>query len=74
MIRFNKLLNRLKPRSTVWRTSLVIAIVVLVSQYLSIAFFWTNLYEPELRQHAHYTAVHIGLLREAENHGATAAG
>ncbi len=66
MIRFNKLLNRLKPRSTVWRTSLVIAIAVLVSQYLSIAFFWTNLYEPELRQHAHYTAVHIDLLREAE--------
>lgn len=66
MIRFNKLLNRLKPRSNVWRTTLLIGIVVVVSQYLSIAFFWTNLYLPELRQHAHYAAVHIDLLREAE--------
>ncbi|MDP2226956.1 MAG: ATP-binding protein [Moraxellaceae bacterium] len=67
MIRFNKLFNRLKPRSTVWRTTLVVAIAMLVSQYLSVAFFWTNLYEPELRQHAHYTAVHIDLLRDAEH-------
>jgi two-component system osmolarity sensor histidine kinase EnvZ len=66
VIRFNKLLNRLKPRSTVWRTTLLIGIVVVISQYLSIAFFWTNLYLPELRQHAHYAAVHIDLLRDAE--------
>ncbi len=66
MIRFNKLFNRLKPRSNVWRTTLLIGIVVIVSQYLSIAFFWTNLYVPELRQHAHYAAVHIDLLRDAE--------
>jgi two-component system osmolarity sensor histidine kinase EnvZ len=66
VIRFNKLFNRLKPRSTVWRTTLLIGIVVVISQYLSIAFFWTNLYLPELRQHAHYAAVHIDLLREAE--------
>lgn len=70
MIRFNKLFSRLKPRSTVWRTTLLIGIVVIVSQYLSIAFFWTNLYLPELRQHAHYTAVHIDLLREAEKRAA----
>lgn len=66
MIRPNKLLNRLKPKSAVWRTTLVIGIVVLVSQYLSVAFFWTNLYLPEFRQHAHYTAVQIRMLRAAE--------
>lgn len=66
MIRPNKILNRLKPKSAVWRTTLVISIVVLVSQYLSVAFFWTNLYVPEFRQHAHYTAVQIRLLRDAE--------
>lgn len=66
MIRFNKLLNRLKPRSAVWRTTLVIGIVVLASQYLSIAFFWSNLYLPEFRQHAHYTAVQIQQLRAQE--------
>ena len=71
MIRLNKLFGRLKPRSTVWRTTLLIGIVLIVTQYLSIAFFWTNLYLPELRQHAHYAAVHIDLLREAEKKAAT---
>ncbi|MDI1301678.1 MAG: ATP-binding protein [bacterium] len=66
MIRFNKLFNRLKPRSAVWRTTLVIALVVIISQYLSIAFFWINLFVPEIKQHAHYSAAHISLLREAE--------
>ncbi|HEX4870429.1 MAG TPA: ATP-binding protein [Moraxellaceae bacterium] len=65
MIRFNKLLNRLKPRSAVWRTTLVISIVLVVTQYLSIAFFWSNLYVPEMRQHAHYSAIQIRLLRTA---------
>jgi two-component system osmolarity sensor histidine kinase EnvZ len=54
----------------VWRTTLVISTAVLVSQYLSIAFFWTNLYIPEIRQHAHYSAVHISLLRDAEHQAA----
>ena len=57
---------RLKPKSAVWRTTLVIGIVVLVSQYLSLAFFWWNLYLPEMRQHAHYAAVNLSLLRNAE--------
>jgi two-component system, OmpR family, osmolarity sensor histidine kinase EnvZ len=70
VIRPNKFLNRLKPKSAVWRTTLVISIVVLTSQYLSVAFFWTNLYVPEFRQHAHYTAVQIRLLRAAEQQAA----
>jgi two-component system osmolarity sensor histidine kinase EnvZ len=45
---------------------LVISIVLLVSQYLSLAFFWWNLYLPEMRQHAHYVAVNLTLLRDAE--------
>ena len=57
---------RLKPKSAVWRTTLVISIVLLVSQYLSLAFFWWNLYLPEMRQHAHYAAVNLSLLRNAE--------
>ncbi len=73
MIRTNKLINLLKPKSALWRTSLVVGIVVLVSQYLSIAFFWTNLYLPEIRQHAHYSGVHIKLLREAEQMAGSAA-
>lgn len=66
VIRLNKLFNRLKPRSAVWRTTLVISIVVLVTEFVSIAFFWTNLYSPEMRQHARYTAAQIHMLREVE--------
>jgi two-component system osmolarity sensor histidine kinase EnvZ len=67
MIRINKMLNRLKPQSAVWRTTLVVGVAVVVSQYLSIAFFWTNLYLPEIRQHAHYSAVFVAQLRDAEH-------
>jgi two-component system osmolarity sensor histidine kinase EnvZ len=67
VIRVGKLLGRLKPQSAVWRTTMVVSIAVLVSQYLSVAFFWTNLYLPEIRQHAHYTAVFVSSLRDAEH-------
>lgn len=66
MSRAGKLLSRFKPQSAVWRTTLVVGLAVVVSQYLSIAFFWTNLYLPEIRQHAHYTAVFVTMLRDAE--------
>lgn len=71
MIRFNKLFNLLKPRSALWRTTLVVGIAVLLSQYLLIAFFWVNLYLPEIRQHAHYTGVYIGLVQEATRQDAS---
>ncbi len=63
------LLQWLKPRSSVMRTTLVIGIVVLVSQALSIAFFWQNLYLPEIRQHAHTSALRLKMLRDAEASG-----
>ena len=62
----DKFWTMLKPKSAVWRTTLVISIVLVVSQYLSLAFFWWNLYLPEMRQHAHYVAVNLSLLRDAE--------
>ena len=58
--------TKLKPKSAVWRTTIVISFVLVVSQYLSLAFFWWNLYLPEMRQHAHYVAVNLTLLRDAE--------
>lgn len=63
------LIYRLKPRTSVMRTTLVISIVVLVSQVLSIAFFWKNIYLPEVRQHAHTAALRLQLLEEAERAG-----
>ncbi len=63
------LLQQLKPRSSFMRTTLVIGIVVLASQVLSIAFFWQNLYLPEIKQHAHTSAIRLDLLRQAEASG-----
>ncbi len=63
------LLQRLKPRSSFMRTTLVIAVVVLASQTLSIAFFWKNLYLPEIKQHAHTSALRLDLLRRADLSG-----
>ena len=62
-------IQNLKPRSSFMRTTLVIGIVVLVSQVLSIAFFWQNLYLPEIKQHAHTSAIRVDLLRNADATG-----
>ncbi len=56
----------LKPRSTLWRTTLVLAIVVLSSQFLSLAFFALNLYSPEVQQHARLSGAVLQLLRQSE--------
>lgn len=55
------------------RTTLVIGIVVIFSQVLSIAFFWQNLYLPEILQHAHTTAIKLERLHTAEKQGVAAA-
>lgn len=67
--RKRSLVQWLKPRSSAMRTTLVIGIVVLMSQALSIAFFWQNLYLPEIRQHAHSSAIKMLKLRDAEREG-----
>ncbi len=58
--------RRLKPRSALWRTTLVLAIVVLASQFLSMAFFALNLYSPEVQQHAKLSGTVLRLLRQSQ--------
>ncbi len=62
----NSLWLWLKPRSTVWRTTLVLGIVVLISQTLSLAFYSVNLYAPEVKQHARLSGTVLRLLRDEE--------
>ncbi len=57
----------LKPKSNVWRTSLVVGIVVLISQTLSLAFYSVNLYAPEVKQHARLSGTVLRLLRDEEH-------
>jgi two-component system osmolarity sensor histidine kinase EnvZ len=64
--RISRSFDRVKPRSTAWRTTLLVSIVSLFSLLMSLAFFWRTLYLPELRQHAHYLAIELRLLRESE--------
>jgi two-component system osmolarity sensor histidine kinase EnvZ len=63
MVRASK---RLKPNSTAVRTTLLVSTVGLFSLLMSLAFFWRTLYLPEIRQHAHYLAINLELIREAE--------
>ncbi len=58
--------DRLKPRTTAGRTGWLVAVVTLFSLLITLAFFWRTLYLPELRQHAHYLAIELELLRESE--------
>lgn len=55
------------PRSSFGRTAVVVTIMVVVTQYLSIAFFSMNFYAPEIRQHAHVTATQIRLMQQSES-------
>ncbi|MBK6757131.1 MAG: hypothetical protein IPG70_05660 [Moraxellaceae bacterium] len=57
---------RLKPKSAVWRTTLVIGIVVLVSQYLSLAFFGGIYTCPKCANTRITQRLILSLLRNAE--------
>ena len=61
-----RLFIKVKPRSTAWRTTLLVSGVSLFSLLMSLTFFWRTLYLPELRQHARYLAIELDLLHEAE--------
>lgn len=59
------LTSYLKPRSTAWRTTWLVMLVVLFSMIMSIVFFWRSLYLPEIKQHSYYLANEINLLNDA---------
>jgi two-component system osmolarity sensor histidine kinase EnvZ len=63
---FTRPLKKLKPNSTAVRTTLLVSTVGLFSLFMSLAFFWRTLYLPEIRQHAHYLAINLELIREAD--------
>lgn len=64
--RIERSTKMLKPNSTAVRTTLLVSTVGLFSLFMSLAFFWRTLYLPEIRQHAHYLAINLELIREAE--------
>lgn len=64
--RIERAFKLLKPNSTAIRTTVLVSTVGLFSLFMSLAFFWRTLYLPEIRQHAHYLAINLELIREAE--------
>lgn len=54
-------LSQLKPRSSLWRTTWVVMMVVVASSIMWINFIWQTLYLPQLNQHALATAKEIRL-------------
>lgn len=59
------LVAQIKPRSTAWRTTWLVMLVVMFSMVTSIWFFWRSLYLPEIKQHSYYLSNEINLLNDA---------
>lgn len=64
--RWELFLDKIKPRSTAMRTTVLVALVVFFSLIMSLAFFWRTLYLPEIKQHARYLAIELDLLEQTD--------
>lgn len=60
--RWERFLDKLKPRSAAMRTTILVLLVVFFSLFMSLWFFWRTLYLPEIQQHARYLAVELELV------------
>ncbi|WP_439039594.1 ATP-binding protein [Acinetobacter baumannii] len=60
--RWERFLDKIKPRSAAMRTTILVLLVVLFSLFMSLWFFWRTLYLPEIQQHARYLAVELKLV------------
>ncbi len=52
--------------SNSWKTTLVVAFIVIISVGLSIWFFWRSLYLPELKSHARYLTSELRLINSVK--------
>lgn len=61
-----RFLDKLKPRSTAMRTTILIGFVVSFSLFMSLWFFWRTLYLPEIQQHARYLAIELDFIQNKD--------
>ena len=59
---WERLLDKIKPRSAAMRTTILVLFMVFFSLFMSLWFFWRTLYLPELQQHARYLAIELELV------------
>ena len=64
--RWERVLDKIKPRSAALRTAVLVVFVVIFSLVMSLWFFWRTLYLPEIQQHARYLAVELELVNNPD--------
>ncbi|MFW6713460.1 ATP-binding protein [Acinetobacter pittii] len=64
--RWERFLDKIKPRSAAMRTTILVLLVVFFSLFMSLWFFWRTLYLPEIQQHARYLAVELELVNNPD--------
>ena len=63
---WERFLDKIKPRSTAMRTTVLVLFTVFFSLFMSLWFFWRTLYLPELQQHARYLAIELELVNNPD--------
>lgn len=64
--KWERFLDKIKPRSTAMRTTILVLFTVFFSLFMSLWFFWRTLYLPELQQHARYLAIELELVNNPD--------
>ncbi|MDO4223246.1 MAG: ATP-binding protein [Acinetobacter sp.] len=63
---FERFLDKIKPRSSAMRTTILVSFVVMFSLLMSLWLFWRTLYLPEIQQHARYLSIELELLQNKD--------
>lgn len=64
--RWERFLDKIKPRSAAMRTTVLVLFIVTFSLFMSLWFFWRTLYLPEIQQHARYLAIELELVNNPD--------
>ena len=64
--RWERFLDKIKPRSAAMRTTVLVVFVVCFSLFMSLWFFWRTLFLPEIQQHARYLAMELEILNNPD--------
>ncbi|WP_139853250.1 ATP-binding protein [Acinetobacter pullicarnis] len=64
--RWERFLDKIKPRSAAMRTTVLVIFVVFISWFTTLWFFWRTLYLPELQQHARYIAMELEVINNPD--------
>ena len=60
--RWERFLDKIKPRSAAMRTTVMVVFVICFSLFTSLWMFWRTLYLPEIQQHSRYLALQLEIL------------